>query len=232
MNGLIDNAVSNPWSTLETILDGPIHPGGTEATEQLLQRADVESGSRVLDVGCGSGEALDVARDKGANAIGVDVQPKTRNGIRGTATALPIATDSMDVVLSECVLCLTDLPVALEEADRVLTEGGRLALSDVVVAGELPALPAAVTRALCLEGAYSRDQLLDHVSDAGLEVQTTTDHHDDLLEMRDRVRDRVDYEGLLSLMGDRGQRALEAIEELETGVTEGRIGYVSIVARA
>jgi ubiquinone/menaquinone biosynthesis C-methylase UbiE len=232
MDGLIDSALSNPWSTLGAILDGPVHPGGKAATEQLLQRADVGSGSRLLDVGCGSGTALKVAQEKGATAIGVDVEPNARNAIRGTTTALPIADDSMDVVLSECVLCLTDLPIALTEADRVLTHGGRLALSDVVVEGELPALPEAVIRALCLEGAYSHDQLLDHVSSAGLEVQSTTEHHEDLLAMRDRVRERVDYEGLLSMMGERGQRALEAIEELEAGVAEGRIGYVSVVARA
>jgi len=232
MDGLIDSALSNPWSTLETILDGPLHPGGKAATEQLLRRADVGPGTRVVDVGCGSGTALNVAQEKGANAIGVDVEPNARNAIRGTATALPIAEDSMDVVLSECVLCLTDLPTALEEVDRVLTDGGRLALSDVVVEGELPALPEALTRALCLEGAYSHDQLLDQFSSAGLEVQSTTEHHEDLLEMRDRVRERVHYEGLLSLMGARGQRALEAIDKLEACLDEGRIGYVSVVARA
>jgi hypothetical protein len=42
----------------------------------------------------------------------------------------------------------------------------------------------------------------------------------------------VDYERLLGSMGDRGQRLLDGIDELERAVEDGRIGYVSIVATA
>ena len=234
MSSILDAALANPWSTLEAMLDGPLHPGGTDATADLLARADVGPESRVLDVGCGAGEALSVARDRGADAVGIDPSPGADRAIRGDATALPIRDSSVDVLLAECVLCLTDLPTALGEARRVLVDGGRLAVSDVVVDGDAdgPPVPDRVAEALCLSGARSRDRLRSAVEAAGFEVRTVTDHHDDLLTTRDRVADRVDYEGLLGLLGQRGRRALDAIETLETAVENREVGYVSVVADA
>jgi len=230
VNGLFDAALSNPWGTLDRFLDGPLHPGGTEATERLLDRAEVEHGTRLLDVGCGGGEALTVARQRGADAVGIDRTPKADRAIRGDATALPVKDGSVDVLLAECVLCLTDLSAALSEAHRVLDDGGRLALSDVVVDGERPGIPERVAEALCLTGARRTDQLQVCLEGAGFEVHGMYDHHDDILAMRDRVTERVDYEGLLGLMGERGERALAAIETLETAVEAGDVSYVSVVA--
>jgi len=230
VNGILDAALSNPWGTLDRFLDGPLHPGGTEATERLLDRAEVERGTRLLDVGCGGGEALTVARERGADVVGIDRAPKTDRAIRGDATALPFRDGSVDALLAECVLCLTDLPAALSEAHRVLDDGGRVALSDVVVEGERPSVPERVAEALCLTGAQSPDQLQESLAAAGFEVRAMYDHHDDLLEMRDRVTERVDYEGLLGLMGERGERTLAAIETLETAVEDGDVSYVSVVA--
>jgi SAM-dependent methyltransferase len=232
MNGLLDAALANPWGTLRTVLDGPLHPGGTEATVRLLDRADVGPGTRLLDVGCGAGDALTVARRRGADALGVDPDPPAGGAgvVRGDARALPIRDGTVDVVLAECVLCLTDLPLALAEARRVLDGRGRLALSDVVVDGDGPAVPDRVAEALCLDGARSRDRLLTRLTDAGFDVEVVEDHHDELLAMRDRVTDRVDYAGLLGLMGDRGRRVLTALEELEAAVEDGRVSYVSVVA--
>lgn len=230
MAGLLDAALSNPWGMLDTMLEGPLHPGGTAATAQLLDRAGVGPETRVLDVGCGAGDALSVARDRGAAAIGIDPEPSTDQAVQGDATALPITSGSVDVLLAECVLCLTDLDAALAEANRVLGDSGRLALSDVVVDGDRPDVPDAVAEALCLTGARGRDQLAGRVEAAGFEVLNTSDHHDDLLDMRDQVTNRIDYEGLLGVMGERGRLALEAIETLESATEAGDISYVSMVA--
>jgi SAM-dependent methyltransferase len=232
MAGLLDAALSNPWGMLDTMLAGPLHPGGTEATAALLDRAGVGPSTRLLDVGCGAGDALSVARDRGADALGIDPEPSTDRAVQGDAMALPIKGGSVDVLLAECVLCLTDLDVALAEANRVLADGGRLALSDVVVDGDRPDVPDAAADALCLTGARSRDRLTGRVEAAGFTVADTANHHDDLLAMRDRVTDRVDYEGLLGMMGERGQRALSAIEAIEAAVEAGDISYVSLVATA
>ena len=232
MRGLVDAALADPWRTLDTLLDDPLHPGGAAATERLLDRADVDTDTRLLEVGCGAGDALSRARDRGADPAGLDPDPTAARAIRGDATALPVRDDAVDVVLAECVLCLTDLPVALAECRRVLREGGRLAVSDVVVEGEEPVVPDGVADALCLTGARSRDDLTAALDDAGFAVRSMDDHYDDLVAMRDRVQGRVDYESLLGLLGDRGARIRTAIEDLEAAVDDGRIGYVSVVARA
>jgi len=230
MQGMLDAALANPWATLDRLVDGPLHPGGREATETLLDRAGVGAGTRLVDVGCGAGVAVALARERGADSLGLDRDPGTDDAVRGDATALPFQSDGVDVVLAECVLCLTDLPQALDEASRVLDADGRLALSDVVVEDGGPDVPSEVAEALCLTGARSRDRLRDHLDGAGFEVEDVRDHHEDLLAMRDRISGSVDYVGLLGAMGERGRRLRDGVERVERAVEDGEVGYVSIVA--
>lgn len=86
-------------------------------------------------------------------------------------------------------------------------------------------------RALCLERWRSRSELVESVEVAGFEVENVSDHRDDLLAMRDQVGDRVDYERLLPLLGDRGSALLDGIQEVEVAAEDGRVSYVSLVAR-
>jgi len=233
MRNPLESAAADPWGTMNAFLDGPLHPGGVEATEQLLDRADVDAGTRLLDVGCGAGESLAVARDRGATAVGVDDTPRTGDAVAAEMTDLPVADGAVDVVLAECVLCLSaDYPEALAEARRVLRPGGRLAFSDVVVDGEAPDVPAAMADALCLTGHRDRSAVLGNIETAGFNIERTRGHREDLLAMRDELAGTVDYEGLLGLLGERGQRALDGIETLESAVESGRIDYVSVVAEA
>ncbi len=221
----------DPWSFLERVVDGPLHPGGRDATATLLDRAGVEAGTRVVDAGCGSGASLDLARDRGAHPVGVDVRAADGPTVRGDMAALPLATDSTDVLVSECTLCLaTDVDATLAEFGRLLRPGGRLALSDVVVRGDPPDVPDGLAQALCLRGRRDPTWLRERVGAAGFAVRSERDHHEALLAMRDRIADRIDYEGLLRALGDRGERLADGVERFERAVEGGRIGYVSIVA--
>lgn len=230
----LDAAMADPWGALRFVLGEPLHPGGAEATEALLDRAGVTRGTRLLDVGCGAGGALSLARQRGARAVGLDRQPDTTSEgvLRGDLTDLPVRDGSVDVVLAECVLCpVRDRARAMAEFRRVVRTDGRLALSAVVVDGRVPDLPDPVADTLRLADAPSRDGLVADVERAGFVAGTVRDRRGDLLAMRDRVADRVDYEALLGLLGERGEELLATVDDLESAVETGRLGYVSLVAR-
>jgi arsenite methyltransferase len=117
----------------------------------------IEPGETVLDIGCGAGmDLLLAARCTGPSgkAIGVDMTPSMlelakrgalKAGLwenievrRGMAEELPVANESVDVVISNGVLNLSpDKDRAFGEIYRVLRPGGRLYLADVVVQREL-----------------------------------------------------------------------------------------------
>ncbi len=224
----MDALLSDPWGTLDGLVDGPLHPGGTAATRSLLDDAGVGEHTRLLDVGCGSGGAVSLARDRGAQAVGLDRTPGTRRAIRGEMDAIPVQTNSVDVALAECALCLAeDFGTAVAETARVLRPDGRLALSDVVVEQSVN-LPEPIAQLLCLTGTRDRDRITTTLREAGFEIRQLTDHGDDLLSMRDRIENAIDYERLLRATGE--AELLAGIERVEQNVRDGTIGYLSVIA--
>jgi len=107
---------------------------------------------------------------------------------------LPLPEASIDVILSNCVINLSpDKGEVLREAFRVLRPGGRLAVSDIVIDGDLTGLPvseaqirAALSWAGCIAGALTMDQYRQLLTEAGFE-QVDID-----------VRQRYTAEGFLS----------------------------------
>ncbi len=152
--------------------------------------ATLKKGETVLDLGSGAGFdcflAANIVGDEG-KVIGVDMTPamidKARSNARsggytnvefrlGELEHLPAADNSINVVISNCVINLTpDKGAVFNEAFRVLKPGGRIAVSDIVV---LKTLPPAVQQSAaayvgCLSGAILKDAYLQAVRDAGFE---------------------------------------------------------------
>jgi SAM-dependent methyltransferase len=159
--------------------------------------AELHAGERVLDLGSGGGiDVLLSARRVGTTgfAYGLDMtdemlelaeKNRTEAGVenvrflKGIIEAIPLPDNSVDVVISNCVINLSaDKGQVLREAFRVLSPGGRFAVSDVVVQGELtPALRQSIESwAGCVAGALEEDKYRSLLHDAGfvdIDVEVT-----------------------------------------------------------
>jgi SAM-dependent methyltransferase len=150
----------------------------------------LEPGQTVLDLGSGGGiDVLLAAKRVGptGTAYGVDMtdemlalarENQRKAGaanvefLEGTIEALPLPDHSVDVVISNCVINLSsDKDAVLREAFRVLKPGGRFAVSDVVVRGEVP---ADMRRSMelwigCIAGALEESEYVAKLRAAGFQ---------------------------------------------------------------
>ncbi len=155
--------------------------------------ANLRPGEVVLDIGSGGGLDSFLAAGKVGSAgrvIGVDMTPAMLERARrsaekagihnvefrqGQAEALPVESGTVDVILSNCVINLTeDKGLVFREAYRALKPGGRLEVSDVVtdLAIPLEARMDADQWAGCVTGALPEQEYLDLIAQAGFKEVT------------------------------------------------------------
>jgi len=152
--------------------------------------ASLREGEIVLDLGSGAGLDSFLAASKvgrKGRVIGVDMTPemieKARENARqgdyanvefrlGEIENLPVADNSVDVVISNCVINLVpDKRRVFKETFRVLKPGGRLMVSDIVLLKELPDVIKNSIEAYvgCLSGAIMRDEYIGAIEAAGFQ---------------------------------------------------------------
>lgn len=136
------------WGLFDRFEDDPATflPACARLNEEMLARAALVQGESVLDVGCGNGNSARwLARRTGCEVVGVDLSPvrvehaqhaargdRACRFVTGSATELPFADRSFDVVWSQAtVYHVHDRDRALAEMRRVLADGGRLVLDDL-----------------------------------------------------------------------------------------------------
>jgi arsenite methyltransferase len=153
--------------------------------------ANLNPGETVLDLGSGGGiDVLLSARRVGptGKAYGLDMtdemlalarENQRKAGVenveflKGEIERIPLPEGSVDVIISNCVINLSaDKDRVLGEAFRVLRPGGRFAVSDVVVRGEVP---AAIRRSVelwigCVAGALEESEYREKLAKAGFEA--------------------------------------------------------------
>jgi SAM-dependent methyltransferase len=154
------------------------------------EHAGLTEGMTVLDLGSGAGNDAFIARrsvGERGKVIGVDFTPamiaKARanadklgfNNVEfreGDIEHLPIGGNSVDAIVSNCVLNLVpNKAAAFAEMRRVLRPGGHFTVSDIVLAGVLPAAVQAAAEfyAGCVSGASQEADYLRGIADAGFE---------------------------------------------------------------
>jgi SAM-dependent methyltransferase len=151
--------------------------------------ASLQPGEVVLDLGSGGGfDCFLASRQVGAagRVIGVDMTPEMisrarNNAIKGGFTHtdfrlgeiehLPVADQTVDVIISNCVINLSPAKQQVyDEAFRVLKSGGRLAISDIVTTAELPEEiknDLDVLYSGCISGASSVDEVKAMLAKSG-----------------------------------------------------------------
>jgi arsenite methyltransferase len=163
--------------------------------------AHIRSGEVVVDLGSGGGLDVFLASKMvgpEGRAIGIDMTPAMIDRARANAAAggytnvefyqttidrIPLPDASVDCVISNCVLNLApDKPAVFREIARVLKPGGRVAVSDIALKGELP---EAVARSMaayvgCIAGAIQIEEYRNGLAAAGFEHVEIVDTGADL----------------------------------------------------
>ena len=150
--------------------------------------ADIRSGQTVLDLGSGAGLDVFTARSivgESGHVIGIDMTPemvekaranteklgyKNVEFVLGDIEDMPIDENSVDVIISNCVLNLVpDKAKAFAELYRVLKPGAHFCVSDIVVEGDMPPAikQAAELYVGCVSGAIEQQTYLQTIRDTG-----------------------------------------------------------------
>jgi arsenite methyltransferase len=175
--------------------------------------ADLKEGETVLDLGSGAGiDVFLAARKVGerGRVIGVDLTEDMiakgnllaeQHGFGsvefrlGDIEHLPVASETVDVVISNCVINLTpDKQASFREIHRVLKPGGRMLIADLVTAGELPpeVRASALAWADCLAGAMEKAAYLAAIRHAGFsEVAVVAESAYETPEMDEGLRGEI-----------------------------------------
>lgn len=151
--------------------------------------AGLQPGERVLDLGSGGGiDCFLAAQQVGetGRVTGLDMTPamlelarKNQSSlgltnvefVQGELESMPLPGDSYDVIISNCVVCLSpDKDAVFSESYRVLAPGGRIHLSDVLaLTPEGPAVTSAESWVSCAAGAEYHEVYLERMRRAGFE---------------------------------------------------------------
>ncbi|TYP53757.1 arsenite methyltransferase [Thermosediminibacter litoriperuensis] len=182
--------------------------------------ADLKKGEKVLDLGCGGGiDVFIAAKYVGpeGRVYGLDMtdemlalanKNKEKMGInnvefiKGYIEEIPMEDESVDVVISNCVINLSeDKGRVLKEAHRVLKAGGRLAVADIVMLKDVPEnlKKSAEMWVGCIAGALSvgeYEELLKKAGFRNIEIRPVNIYKKDL------IRDILEQKNLQELYGE------------------------------
>lgn len=235
------------------VLGDSFHPGGEGLTAHFGKKLGISNDHKVLDVACGSGtSAIALAREFDCEVVGVDLSQKNldlaQNKARelgldnllefvlSDAEKLDFPDGTFDFVICECALCtFPDMQTAVSEMHRVLKDGGKVGITDVVIEKELPKeLNNIVSHVLCIAGAKSKQGYKDLLVEGRFSEVEFEDHSYTIEEIMKRTKKLIYGWDFLNKISDSGLDKIfditpkEAKELVDLGFSElekGTFGY-------
>jgi arsenite methyltransferase len=237
------------------ILSESFHPGGLKLTERLGQLLQLGPSSHVLDVASGRGtSAIFLAQHFGCEVIGLDYGPQNvaqandvaaRQSLsarvrfeQADAESIPYPNSSFDAVVCECAFCtFPDKAKASDEFARVLRGTGRVGISDLTRAAELPKeLDGLLAWIACIAAAEPIEEYVRCFRNSGLRPLTTEPHDNTLIDMVRQIQGKLlgveVMAGLkkIALPGPDLAAAKQMATAALAAIQRGQLGYAIIVA--
>ncbi len=236
------------------LLGESLHPGGLALTDRVADLAGIGIDSCVLDAGCGHGSSsLHLAARRGCEVVGVTLESSGVEAARRRAESqgledavtfeqadiqeLQFEPGRFDTVLMECVLSTLDRKQdTLNRMHAALPRGGKIALTDVTVSGDLPVeLGGVVASALCIGDALSHEEYVELVQSAGFYIATAESVDDVAREFVQRMRTALMMAeaavglGKLDVTRDSIRQVRDVVKIAQAAVEDGTLGYSMIV---
>ena len=189
----------------DRLLGDTLRPGGLPLTARLAQVAGITAGHTVLDIACGRGTTtFFLAKEHNCHVTGTDLSVKMIASCRsradkelvsnvtfllGDAESLPFGDGCFDFVISECSFSLLpNKEMAAREIWRVLKPGGKLAMTDIILRGEVDnQLRDQVAFACCLGGAWRLEEYIRLFERAGFQSPYSEDHSHEIKKVAFRL---------------------------------------------
>lgn len=226
----------------ESFTGGAIRPGGIELTDKAIRFCNLPAGSKILDVGCGSGVTVEHLCEKyQLDAVGMDPSdvlltrglkrnPKL-NLFKGYGENIPYPDRTLDAIITECSLSLMkDTDRVLKEFYRVLKPEGMLIITDLYwkefeAGSDFQQIPADC----CINGAFSEENLKRKLTDAGFRVCLWQDHTDVYYSFIARI---IFYCGSMEAFWKEiyGQDE-EKSRQIQKMVSKMKLGYFLLIAQ-
>jgi arsenite methyltransferase len=175
----------------QSFTGGAIRPGGLELTDKAIKFCSFPAGSKILDVGCGSGITVEYLCEKyQLDAVGMDPSDvllasglkrnPALNLFKGYGENIPYPDQDLDAIITECSLSLMkDTDQVLKEFYRVLKREGMLIITDLYwKAHREKSSSQQIPVDCCINGAFYEEDLKRKLADTGFQVRLWQDHTD------------------------------------------------------
>jgi SAM-dependent methyltransferase len=199
----------NTYQFMEYLGKKVINPGGSLGLEKILDRLDIQPGSRVLDIGCGTGHAACmIARKYGCHVTAIDIsgraivaanrlvkRRKMQDKVHcetGNINELNFSDRTFDYVICQAVIMFVEHEVAFAEIARVLKPGGKYGGLEFSWKIQPPSDVAQETYTICGCATlkfYDSKQWHERLQHSLENQAAVTEHNFDLLSVRGFLRD-------------------------------------------